>query len=367
MRLRNLFRSRLQQVPPGGGGSLRGAERCLGAMETTALTITAPGQVALGTVEVPSPGPGEALVRTLWSGISPGTELRCLAGRQAGAPAFPFIPGYALVGEVLEVGVGVELQPGQRVFSTGTRRASVARCWGGHCGLAVAPAEALVPVPAGVEPRAAAGAKLAAIAYHGVRQSQPQRGERVAVLGLGPIGRLSAHLHVLAGAQVAAFDLVASRRRAAAAAGLAVVEPAASLAEAFAAVFPGGVDIVVDATGAPPVLAPAAALLRERPWDDHDHPRGRLLVQGSYGSPPPLPYDELFLREATLLVPRDNQRPDLVAVLDLAASGALDLGAVMARAGPPSGAAAVYAALARGETDWITAAFDWSGNQQDFP
>jgi hypothetical protein len=37
------------------------------------------------------------------------------------------------------------------VFHTGTRRASLATCWGGHCESAVTSADAVVPVPEGLD------------------------------------------------------------------------------------------------------------------------------------------------------------------------------------------------------------------------
>lgn len=318
------------------------------------LLMTAPGAVAVATTEIPEAGPGEVLVRAAWTCVSPGTELRCLAGRQEGAPPFPFIPGYALAGRVAACGEGVTgVAPGAPVFCSGTRRAAHARCWGGHVELAVIPAEDLVPVPAGLTLRAAAGAKLAAIAYHGLRLSAPQPHERVFVIGLGPIGRLSAELHALAGAEVWVTDLSARRRSAAAAAGLRIADSA----ETFPA---GGADIVVDATGAAPVLATAARLLRPRPWDQQLHAPRRLLVQGSYAAPPPLPYNELFMTEAQVLVPRDSQRLDVEAVLRLAASGRLDLAAIVSDGGAPADASAIYHTLRDRPDELVTAAFRWS-------
>ena len=57
-------------------------------MQSRAILFTAVQTTSLGTVGIPEPGPGEVLVRTAFSAISPGTERRCLAGLQAGAPPF---------------------------------------------------------------------------------------------------------------------------------------------------------------------------------------------------------------------------------------------------------------------------------------
>jgi D-arabinose 1-dehydrogenase-like Zn-dependent alcohol dehydrogenase len=68
--------------------------------KTEALFVTEKNTVAPGELELPSPGQYEVLVRTAYSCISPGTEMRCLAGNESGSTIYPFIPGYALTGEV---------------------------------------------------------------------------------------------------------------------------------------------------------------------------------------------------------------------------------------------------------------------------
>ncbi len=317
------------------------------------LLISAPGVIAPATTQVPAPAQGEVLVRTAWSCVSPGTELRCLAGLQTGAPAYPFIPGYALTGTVIE-SQDTTLQVGARVFCSGTHHAAHARCWGGHLEYAVASGSACVPVPDGLDLRLASAAKLAAIAYHGMRLSRPLPHERVYVIGLGPIGRLSAQLHALGGAMVFGTDLSARRRQAAAEAGLHVADSLKAMAT-----LPNGADIVVDATGAGPVLLSAAQLLRPLPWDNALHSPTRLLLQGSYASPPSLPYNELFLSESQVLIPRDCQRRDLEAVLALMADGRLDVTDVVTDAGLPDHAPSIYAALRDRPDELMTAAFHW--------
>ncbi|MCD8483837.1 MAG: hypothetical protein LR015_15015 [Verrucomicrobia bacterium] len=142
-------------------------------MKTSTLLMTGVGRVELSETELPAIAADEILLSTAYSCISPGTELRCLAGQQAGAPAFPFIPGYALTGVVIEAGPASGWEEGARVFASGTRAAGHTRCWGGHCGHAVVKGTDAIPIPAGLDLRAAATAKLAAIAYHGLTLAQP--------------------------------------------------------------------------------------------------------------------------------------------------------------------------------------------------
>ena len=289
-------------------------------MQTHAILFTGVNQVEHTHIDIPAPGPGEVLVEAAYTCVSPGTELRCLAGQQAGAAAWPFIPGYALAGRVVECGPGVALAPGAAVYCHGTQRASVNRTWGGHVNHAVVAATDLYPIPAGVDLLQASAAHLAAIAYHGVRLSRAQPHETVAVLGLGPIGSLSARLHALTGARVIAADLSAARVAAARAAGIEAFLPTGDLAAGFWELFAAGADVVVDATGHPAALAQAIAVARNKPWGDSDRPGARLLVQGSYAGDFAVPYQDAFVKELTILLPRDTQPQDVHTVLDFHAA-----------------------------------------------
>jgi len=317
-------------------------------MQTRALLFTAPGKVELRDIQIPEPESHEVLIEVACSCVSPGTEGRVLAGLQDGAPDFPLIPGYSCAGRVVSRGSKVRLPLGAAVFSSGTAKANHARAWGGHVGHAVVPESAVIPIPDGVELRDAAAAKLAAIACHGVRLASPVVGEKVAVLGLGPIGFFSALIFQAIGATVAVNDLSSVRVATAREAGLRVGDFEQE----------GGADIVVDATGAGPALATAARLARKLPWDEKDYPSARLLIQGSYAVPPPFPYDEIFSRELQVLVPRDNRRCDLEEVLGLMASGRLSCRPIVGEFGPPSRAAEVYSQL--GNLEPVTGVFCWA-------
>src|SRR3989337_357453 len=89
-------------------------------MDRLSLYFTAPRQISVRQETLPSPGRGQALVRTLLSAISPGTELLIYRGEfppelpldenipaLAGGFAYPIKYGYAAVGEV--IGLGADL------------------------------------------------------------------------------------------------------------------------------------------------------------------------------------------------------------------------------------------------------------------
>lgn len=292
-------------------------------MRSHTTLFIGPNQVTHHEIEIPEPGAGELLLKTRYSCISPGTELRALSGKQVGQTVWPFIPGYALVGEVIGRGAGASIPDGRLVFCSGTSRASVVRLWGGHTGHAIVVEAQVFSIPAEVDPIEAGLAKLAAIAYHGMRLSHPYPDETVAVIGLGPIGQLSARLHVITGARVIAVDLSERRVQQARAAGIEAYVVRETLTETFGDVLPNGADIVVDATGAASVLTQALELARDMPWDGMSRQGARYVVQGSYSEGFTVPYDAAFQREVQVLVPRDQLPRDVQAVLDLMRRGML--------------------------------------------
>jgi len=329
-------------------------------MNAKALVVTAPNHVELADAEIPAPREGEALVEVAYSLVSPGTELRCMAGKQPGCD-FPYIPGYAAAGVVLEAGPGLAIEPGTRVFCMGTSRCDNYKLnWGGHVSLSVQPAARLFPLPDEIDLVEAPMAKLAGIAHRGFRLSRPMAYEKVAAVGLGPIGQLSARLHAVSGAHVVGADLSEARVSLLEAAGVDAVLPGKGLAEAFASVFPSGADVVVDSTGVNGVFRQVFALAKDFPSRNGDAPRGaRILMQGSYPGDVAFDYHDFFRKEASIHLPRDCQPEDIAAALDLMRRGKLKTRDLVSEVYAPERAAEAYQTLLEGKGDTLTVAFDW--------
>lgn len=187
----------------------------------------------LKLVEIPTPviGPTEVLVRTSRSVVSAGTEraVRGLAkasllGKAKARPDLvkqvinraradgirstmkavrtrldEDMPlGYSAAGVAVEVGEYVAgVRPGMRVATGGA----------GHGEFQVVSGNLCVPIPDGVSDEAAAFSTVAAIALQGLRQGDVQVGGRVAVVGLGLVGRLSVRLADAAGLDVVGIDV----------------------------------------------------------------------------------------------------------------------------------------------------------------
>jgi 2-desacetyl-2-hydroxyethyl bacteriochlorophyllide A dehydrogenase len=183
---------------------------------------------------------------------------------------YPFYPGYCMIGEVIELGAGVgSLKVGDRVALRY-----------GHASEHVAAVEHCMPVPADAAPDQAAWFGLAKIAAMGARAADHRLGERVVIIGAGPIGQMATRWANLTGPEtLTVIDPVAMRLELARAGGATHVL-AQSIDQALDAVrqINGGEqpDLVIDSTGHAKVFAAALAMPKRF---------GRLLLLGDTGTP----------------------------------------------------------------------------------
>jgi len=108
---------------------------------------TGPPADVLGVEPVPifAPGPGEVRVRMLWAPVNP-ADLNMLEGKYGEARPLPDVPGNEGSGEVISVGEGVDASIVGRLVLVDREAWREEGNWA---------AEALVPVPAGLEARQA--------------------------------------------------------------------------------------------------------------------------------------------------------------------------------------------------------------------
>ena len=219
-----------------------------------ALWIDAPRVATLRPTVIRAPGPGEAQVAMLWSGISRGTERLVVEGRvpeseaermraplQEGEFPFPVKYGYCAVGRV-EVGPADWL--GQNVF-----------CMHPHQDRFLAPLDMLCAIPDSVAPRQATLAANMETALNGIWDSGAGPGDRIVVVGAGIVGLLIAALAAkLPGTEVTVVDAEPSRATIAARIGAHFVE-----ASRFAATCRDEADIVFHASATQAGLSLALA------------------------------------------------------------------------------------------------------------
>ncbi|MDB4946896.1 MAG: hypothetical protein JWP97_6430 [Labilithrix sp.] len=166
-----------------------------------------PDVLALEDVELLPLAAGEVRLRTLASAVNH-SDLEIRAGNWAirRTPAFPYVPGLEVVGEVVEVAADVAaVRIGDRAWTTMQGFGGVrAERDGGYAEHATVLATSLAPLPSSIDPVAFAAIGLAGVtAYQGLARLGPLRGKTVLVTGAsGGVGSLGVLLAAAAGAEV---------------------------------------------------------------------------------------------------------------------------------------------------------------------
>ena len=220
-----------------------------------AFWTLAPGHGALRPAPLRPLQDGEVLVRSLYSGISRGTESLVYRGEvpaseyqrmrapfQEGEFPGPVKYGYISVG-VVEAGAGPDAEAlcARPVF-----------CLHPHQQRYIVPAAAVLPLPDGLPPARAVLAANMETAINGCWDGAPSVGDRIAVVGAGVVGSLVAWLcNRIPGTDVELIDIDPGRARLAEALGLTHRLPDAAR---------GDCDLVFHASGNPAGLATALAL-----------------------------------------------------------------------------------------------------------
>lgn len=218
-----------------------------------AFWLSSPGQGEIRDVTLTGPGEGEVLVRSLYSGVSRGTETLVFRGgvpaSQHTAMRAPFqegdFPGPVKYG-YLNVGVveeGPDELTGRTVF-----------CLYPHQTRYVVPVSAVTPVPDGVPAERAVLAGTVETAVNALWDAAPLVGDRIAVVGGGMVGcSVAALLARFPGVRLQLVDADPARAKTAEALGVGFASPEDAL---------GDCDLVVHASATEQGLARSLELLR---------------------------------------------------------------------------------------------------------
>ncbi|ONG58966.1 alcohol dehydrogenase [Pseudoroseomonas deserti] len=258
----------------------------------------------------PAPAPGEVLVAVEAAGIC-GTDLHIAdwtAGYESMTAAMPVTIGHEFAGAIAALGEGVSgWAVGQRVtVRPSTVCGACPSCRGGDpdgCtgrrGIGIGrdgafarhvrvPSLNCVALPQGLDAELAAMAEPLSVSLHAAELPAIRPGERVLVLGPGPIGLGIAFFASLAGAEVTLAGVKDMPRLelARSLGGIATVDLAEdSLGEA-------SFDVVIEAAGVAAAVTEGLARLRRG---------GRFVVAGIHARPAPIDLTRLVRLEQTLL------------------------------------------------------------------
>jgi 2-desacetyl-2-hydroxyethyl bacteriochlorophyllide A dehydrogenase len=235
------------------------------------LWFVAPGAVEIRSSPLPALNDGEVLLRTIYSGISTGTELLAFRGQLdpelpidetigalGGTFRYPFQYGYSCVAVVEQ-------------SRSEVRRGDVVFVFHPHEDLIVAAADDVIPLGS-VDAREATLYPYVETALQITLDAGAVLDDTVVVFGLGVVGTLTSALLQRAGARVLAVDPQADRRAVAARIGVPAAEPDD---------LPGAlgddrhVPLVIESSGNPAALGQALPLLAHE---------GTALVASWYGT-----------------------------------------------------------------------------------
>lgn len=244
--------------------------------------------VRLGEMPKPEPGPGEVLVRVKSVGIC-GSDLHNYLYGEIGGSIIekPLVLGHESAGIVEALG------PGVKGLAVGMAVAVDPSVSCGHCEFCVEgdphvclqnrffgvypthgafreylahPADAVFPLPEGMSFDVGALLEPMGIATYVTALAGIRLGDRVAVLGAGPIGLLSTQMvHLSGAAEIVATDLVPERLAAARRMGADVVLDAAHedvVAAIMKRTHGRGVDVVIEAAGSPDTVDQAMEIAK---------------------------------------------------------------------------------------------------------
>ncbi|KQZ60088.1 alcohol dehydrogenase [Lysobacter sp. Root559] len=284
---------------------------------------------------IPTPGPGEILVRIRASGVCH-TDLHAVQGDWPVKPALPFIPGHEGAGTVAEIGAGVKhLRPGDSVGIVWLHHAC-GRCeycitgWETLCEqqrnsgysvngtfgeYAIADAAYVAALPdrcdfVGLAPILCAGVT----SYKGIRETEVRPGEWIVISGIGGLGHLAIQYAQAMGLHVAAIDVRESKLELARSLGAEIVVNSNDLGalEDVRRGTGGGAQGVLVTAVSPGAFAQALGMVRRK---------GTISMVGLPPGEFATPIFDVVLKRITLRGSIVGNRQDLAEAIAIAASG----------------------------------------------
>jgi 2-desacetyl-2-hydroxyethyl bacteriochlorophyllide A dehydrogenase len=318
------------------GAGVTGTVPTVGAVpeRMVAAVVKGPGRLEVEDVPVPEVGDDDVLVAVDLCGVC-GSDLHMVLEGWGERGSWQ---GHEWIGRVAAVGGAVTAWTEGDVVVGGptVRCGTCAACRAGRPSLCAArdtpgigpeqgafatykltPADELLRLPAGLEPRAAALAEPLAVALHGITRSGIRPGQRALVLGAGPIGALTiAALRALGVDDVACAEPGERRQALARAVGAtAVCHPGDLVVPTMAQpglVVPGAVDVVLECSGKAVAMETGLAQLVRG---------GTLVLVGAGIEPPRFDPNRILLNELVVTGAFTYDPGGFEQALELLASG----------------------------------------------
>jgi 2-desacetyl-2-hydroxyethyl bacteriochlorophyllide A dehydrogenase len=299
--------------------------------------------------EAAAPAAGEVQIAVAYTGLC-GTDLHILHGNMDARVATPLTFGHEMSGTIAAVGSAVD------GWAVGDAVTVMPLDWDGTCPACLAGSshicqslnfvgidspgslqqlwnvrtDLLVRLPKGLPLDVAALAEPTAVAVHDVRRSELVAGDKVVVIGGGPIGVLIATVARHFGAEVAVIELEPRRRAQIGELGFTTIDPRETDQVAWVENWTAGVgaDVVFEVSGAAAAVLGATALVKVR---------GTLVVVAIHPTPREVDLQRLFWRELRILGARVYQRVDFETAVVLLQDGVIPSELLITRIVPLDG------------------------------
>ncbi|MFE7843615.1 zinc-binding dehydrogenase [Microbacterium sp. NPDC057407] len=307
------------------------------------LQYTAPRTLVVADAEAPAPRPGEVQVGVSYAGLC-GTDLHIFHGDMDSRVERPLVFGHEMSGILTAVGSDAD------GWEVGDRVTVMPLAWDGVCPACRAgnehicqnldfigidspgalqerwnvPASTLVRLPESMPLDVAALVEPVAVAVHDVRRSELVVGDRVVVIGGGPIGVLIASVARHSGADVAVIEVDERRRAQISGLGFATIDPRTTDQAAWVEEWTegAGADVVFEVSGAAAAVAGATGLAKVR---------GTIVVVAIHSQPREVDLQRVFWRELRILGARVYRREDFERAVELLEEGAIPTQSVITR------------------------------------
>lgn len=286
-------------------------------------------------VPIPSPGPGEVLVKIIATGVCH-TDLHAAKGDWPVKPTVPFIPGHEGTGVVTELGEGVtELKVGDNVgiawlhdacrnceyCETGwetlceTQHMSGYTVNGTFAEYAIGAAPFVARLPEDVNFQEMAPILCAGITtYKGIKETEAKPGEWLAISGIGGLGHVAVQYAKAMGLKVVALDVTEEKLSLARELGADVAINAldADAAEQVIKATGGGAHGVLVTAVSVPAFGQALGMVRRK---------GTIALNGLPPGEFPTPIFDVVLKRITLRGSIVGNRKDLAEAVQFASEG----------------------------------------------
>jgi len=301
-----------------------------------AAMVRAFGQpLVIEQVPIPTPGPGQLLVRVMACGVCH-TDLHAAEGDWPVKPTPPFIPGHEVAGMVAALGSGVTgFKVGDAVGVAWLHDACLNceycetgwetlcehqhntgySCDGGFAEYCLADAAFAARLPANVDFAAIAPILCAGVTtYKGLRETEARPGQWVAIAGVGGLGHIAIQYARAMGLKVVALDVSPAKLALATACGaeLAVDARAPDAQDQILAKTGGGAHGVLVTAVSPPAFAQALGIVRRK---------GTVALVGLPPGEFPTPIFDVVLKRITVRGSIVGTRRDLDEAIAFATEG----------------------------------------------